>query len=261
MSNSDPRRDVASADAVAIFLYIGCYRSFTKRTSSHENHPPHRQSRGNERHEKAGKYANILRPDEGHQAESLRLFQSEYKSRGFRKTSGGPVPDLDLLLRLEKLIIMRGTNLTWEHVKSHSGILGNERADRRVRRVLAFLRLFASLLTHLQATFFWQSCEAWGQQVTSHPVSLSLTLLREALSSSQTLSPFVTTGDPALASFGLCRVSVTDHHMQAYRIAPVHTSQHAVKRRRLGGGYGGREIYEDSLGSDISDLDAERRCY
>jgi hypothetical protein len=62
--------------------------------------------------------------------------------------------------------------------------------------------------------------------------------------------------DPALVRFGLCRVCVTDFHMQAYRIVPVSTTQSACDRRRLGGRYRNRADLQ-GWDRDTSDRDAQ----
>lgn len=56
--------------------------------------------------------------------------QPKWKFRGFRNASGGRVANMDLVLQLEIQFNKRRGNVKWKQVKSHSGIRGNEWADR-----------------------------------------------------------------------------------------------------------------------------------
>ena len=55
-----------------------------------------------------------------------------WKKRGWRKAGNKPVENLDLIKRLDQLIREAQGNrqIVWTWVKGHSGIRGNEEADR-----------------------------------------------------------------------------------------------------------------------------------
>ncbi|PWN21541.1 RnaseH-domain-containing protein [Microstroma glucosiphilum] len=53
-----------------------------------------------------------------------------WERNGFRNSLGKPVANQDLVRQLDREIKMRGGNIEWKHVKGHSGIYGNEMADR-----------------------------------------------------------------------------------------------------------------------------------
>lgn len=52
-----------------------------------------------------------------------------WKRRGWKSSSGQPVKNQDLWVRLDELINDANHNITWHWVKGHSGNPGNEQAD------------------------------------------------------------------------------------------------------------------------------------
>lgn len=51
-----------------------------------------------------------------------------WKRKGWRKADGGPVANLELWQRLDRLASER--RVTWTHVRGHAGVAMNERCDR-----------------------------------------------------------------------------------------------------------------------------------
>lgn len=60
----------------------------------------------------------------------LTEWMLNWKKRGWRTASGGPVKNQDLWQELDGLLENTKHTITWHWVKGHSGDPGNERADR-----------------------------------------------------------------------------------------------------------------------------------
>jgi ribonuclease HI len=55
------------------------------------------------------------------------LWIPAWKRRGWQTAAGLPVKNLDLVQEVERLT--KPGRITWRHVRGHSGVAGNERAD------------------------------------------------------------------------------------------------------------------------------------
>lgn len=63
----------------------------------------------------------------------IEQWLAGWKRRGWRTASGGPVKNVDLWQRLENAVA-RHVSVTWHWVRGHSGVEGNELADRLANR-------------------------------------------------------------------------------------------------------------------------------
>lgn len=60
----------------------------------------------------------------------LTEWMPNWKKRGWRTASGGPVKNQDLWQELDSLLNSGGHTINWHWVKGHAGDPGNERADQ-----------------------------------------------------------------------------------------------------------------------------------
>lgn len=60
----------------------------------------------------------------------LTEWMKNWKARGWRTASGGPVKNQDLWQELDKLLYESEHSISWHWVKGHAGDPGNERADK-----------------------------------------------------------------------------------------------------------------------------------
>jgi len=60
----------------------------------------------------------------------LTEWMKNWKARGWRTASGGPVKNQDLWQELDKLLCESEHSISWHWVKGHAGDPGNERADK-----------------------------------------------------------------------------------------------------------------------------------
>ena len=59
--------------------------------------------------------------------DTMTLWSEEWKSNGWVKAKGKPIPNVDLIIELYNL--NQKHNINWQWIKSHSGISFNERCD------------------------------------------------------------------------------------------------------------------------------------
>jgi ribonuclease HI len=60
---------------------------------------------------------------------SLTEWLPGWKARGWARSTGEPVKNIDLLERLDPILKDLGKRVSWTHVRGHAGIPGNERVD------------------------------------------------------------------------------------------------------------------------------------
>jgi ribonuclease HI len=69
--------------------------------------------------------------DSQYSLKSATIWIPQWKTRGWRKSDGKPVLNLDLMKELDEAMNLRTTRATMEWVPGHTGHPLNEHADRR----------------------------------------------------------------------------------------------------------------------------------
>lgn len=78
----------------------------------------------------------VIYTDSSYVLNSLTKWVDGWSRNGWKKSDGKPVQNQDIMAELLKLRNTLGTRVTYEKVKGHSGVLGNERVDQLCNRVL-----------------------------------------------------------------------------------------------------------------------------
>ena len=79
-----------------------------------------------------------VRTDSKYLVDLASNWRHGWKRRGWRKASGQPVKNLDLIKELDDALENR--SVTWTWVKGHSGVPGNEYADRLTNEAMDDIR-------------------------------------------------------------------------------------------------------------------------
>lgn len=75
-----------------------------------------------------------IRTDSEFLLNAVLHWMKNWKRNGWVKADGYPVQNQEDFRRLDATIKRSGINLKWEYVAGHSGIFGNECADRLAKR-------------------------------------------------------------------------------------------------------------------------------